>query len=62
MVKYEAGNEVTLDGNSVDLDRAKMKSAENAVDYEAAATFAAQTLKMLQIAINGSPGQQANGG
>ncbi len=62
MVKYEVGNEVTLDGNSVDLDRAKMKSAENAVDYEAAATFAAQTLKMLQIAINGSPGQQANGG
>ncbi len=61
-VKYLSGTEVTLDGNSVDLDQAKLAAASNAVDYEAAATFTAQTIKMLLVAITGSPGQQSNGG
>lgn len=53
-VKYQTGTEVSLDGNSVDLDHEKTSAAENAVDYEAVATFTSQTLKMLSTAINGS--------
>jgi flagellar basal-body rod protein FlgB len=60
-VKYQAGAEVTLDGNSVDLNQEKTSAAENAVQYEAAATFATQTLRMLMTAINGSGSQQSNG-
>lgn len=52
-VKYQSGSEVSLDGNSVDLDHEKTAAAENAVDYEAVATFTSQTLKMLSVAING---------
>ena len=48
------GTEVTLDGNSVDLDHEKTTAAENAVDYEAAATFTTQTISMLMTAITGS--------
>ena len=61
-VKYQAGNEVTLDGNSVDLDHEKVAAAENAVQYEAAATFASQTMRMMMIAITGSGSQQSGGG
>ncbi|MGH7092678.1 MAG: flagellar basal body rod protein FlgB [Stellaceae bacterium] len=56
-VKYQAGTEVTLDGNSVDLDQEKTAAAANGVDYEAVATFTTQTLRMLATAVNGSPGQ-----
>lgn len=56
-VKYQIGTQVSLDGNSVDLDYEKTAAAANAVDYEAVASFATLTLKMLSIAINGSPGQ-----
>jgi flagellar basal-body rod protein FlgB len=59
-VKYQAGNEVTLDGNSVDLDHEKVDAAENAVQYEAAATITSQTIRMLMIAITGS-GSQSSG-
>jgi flagellar basal-body rod protein FlgB len=52
---------VTLDGNSVDLDQEKTEAAANAVDYEAAATFASQSIKMLTIAINGSASQSSGG-
>jgi flagellar basal-body rod protein FlgB len=61
-VKYQAGTEVTLDGNSVDLDTEKVTAAENAVQYEAAATFTTQTIRMLMIAITGSGSQQSGGG
>jgi flagellar basal-body rod protein FlgB len=61
-VKYQAGTEVTLDGNSVDIDHEKTAAAENAVQYEAAATFATQTIRMLMTAINGSGSQQSSGG
>jgi flagellar basal-body rod protein FlgB len=61
-VKYQADSEVTLDGNSVDLDHEKVTAAENAVEYEAAATFATQTVRMLMIAITGSGSQQTGGG
>jgi flagellar basal-body rod protein FlgB len=61
-VKYQAGNEVTLDGNSVDLDHEKVTAADNAVQYEAAATFATQTIRMMMIAITGSGSQQSGGG
>ena len=61
-VKYQAGTEVTLDGNSVNLNQEKVKAAENAVDYEAAATFATQTIKLLSTAINGSQSSSSSGG
>jgi flagellar basal-body rod protein FlgB len=61
-VKYQAGGEVTLDGNSVDLDTEKTAAAQNAVQYEAAATFTTQTIRMLAIAITGSGSQQSGGG
>lgn len=61
-VKYQTGTEVTLDGNSVDLDHEKVNAAENAVQYEAAATFASQTVRMMMIAITGSASQQSGGG
>jgi len=61
-VKYQAGNEITLDGNSVDLDHEKVNAADNAVQYQAAATFTSQTLRMLMIAITGSGSQSSNGG
>jgi flagellar basal-body rod protein FlgB len=57
-VKYQTGTQVSLDGNSVDLDAEKTSAAANAVDYEAVASFTTLTLKMLSTAINGSPGQQ----
>jgi flagellar basal-body rod protein FlgB len=61
-VKYQAGNPVTLDGNSVDLNQEKVWAADNAVQYEAAATFASQILRMMTIAVNESGGQSASGG
>ncbi|HTV88282.1 MAG TPA: flagellar basal body rod protein FlgB [Stellaceae bacterium] len=60
-VKYQADVAVTLDGNSVNLDREKAAAAENAVQYEAAGTFASQILRMLTTAVGGS-GAQASGG
>jgi flagellar basal-body rod protein FlgB len=60
-IKYQTGGEVTLDGNSVDLDHEKVTAAENAVQYEAAATFTSQTIRMLMIAITGSGSQQSGG-
>jgi flagellar basal body rod protein FlgB len=53
---------VTLDGNSVDLDHEKVTAADNAVQYEAATTFASQTVRMMMIAITGSASQQSSGG
>ncbi|HYM73669.1 MAG TPA: flagellar basal body rod protein FlgB [Stellaceae bacterium] len=61
-VKYQSGSEVTLDGNSVDLDQEKTQAAANAVQYEAAATFTSMTVRMLMTAITGSGSQQTNGG
>ena len=60
-VKYQSGNEVTLDGNSVDLDHEKVTAADNAVQYEAATTFVSQTVRMMMIAITGSASQQSSG-
>jgi flagellar basal-body rod protein FlgB len=60
-VKYQTGGEVTLDGNSVDLDHEKVTAAENAVQYEAAATFTSQTIRMLMIAITGSGSSSSSG-
>jgi flagellar basal-body rod protein FlgB len=60
-VKYQTDSEVTLDGNSVDLDHEKVAAAENAVQYEAAATFTAQTVRMLTVAINGAGAQSGSG-
>jgi flagellar basal-body rod protein FlgB len=60
-VKYQIGSPVTLDGNSVDLNQEKVTAAENAVQYEAAATFASHIIRMLTIAINGSAPQQSGG-
>ena len=60
-IKYQVGGEVTLDGNSVDLDHEKVTAADNAVQYEATATFATQTIRMLMIAITGSGSSQSGG-
>jgi flagellar basal-body rod protein FlgB len=60
-VKYQTGSEVTLDGNSVDLDHEKVTAASNAVQYEAATTFVSQTVRMMMIAITGSASQQSSG-
>jgi flagellar basal-body rod protein FlgB len=60
-VKYQIGNPVTLDGNSVDLNREKVAAGENAVQYEAVAAFTSQTIRMLTVAINGSGAQQSSG-
>jgi flagellar basal-body rod protein FlgB len=60
-VKYQIGTPVTLDGNSVDLNQEKVAAADNAVQYEAAATFASQIVRMLMVAINGSGSQQSGG-
>jgi flagellar basal-body rod protein FlgB len=60
-VKYQADSEVTLDGNSVDLDKVKVTAAANAVQYEAAATFTTQAVRMLMTAITGSGSQQSSG-
>ena len=61
-IQYQVGSEVTLDGNSVDLDHEKVTAAENAVQYEAAATFTSQTIRMLMIAITGSASSSSSGG
>lgn len=62
-VKYLNSTQTTLDGNSVDLDQVKALAAGNAVDYQAAATFTSQTIKMLMVAINGAAAaQQTSGG
>jgi flagellar basal-body rod protein FlgB len=60
-VKYQTGAPVTLDGNSVDLNQEKVAAGENAVQYEAAASFASQIVKMLTVAINGAAPQQSTG-
>lgn len=60
-VKYQADTEVTLDGNSVDLDQEKVTAGQNAVQYEAAATFASQMVRLMMVAITGSASQQSNG-
>jgi flagellar basal-body rod protein FlgB len=60
-VKYRIDGPVTLDGNSVNLDREKVLAAENAVHYQAAAGFVTQMIKMLTIAAGGAPASQ-NGG
>jgi flagellar basal-body rod protein FlgB len=60
-IKYQADAPVTLDGNSVDLNQVKIAAAENAVQYEAAATFASQMIKMLTTAV-GEAATSASGG
>jgi flagellar basal-body rod protein FlgB len=60
-VKYQIDAPVTLDGNSVDLNQEKVLAAENAVQYEAAASFASQIIRMLTVAINGPGSQQPSG-
>ena len=61
-MKYQVGTPVTLDGNSVDLNQEKVAAAENALQYEAAATFTSQLVKMMTIAINGTGTQSTGGG
>jgi flagellar basal-body rod protein FlgB len=61
-VKYKADNQVTLDGNSVDLDKEKVAAAANAVDYTSVTTFTTQTLRMMQTAIGGAGSSQSGGG
>lgn len=61
-VKYQVGTPVGLDGNSVDLNEEKVWAGENAVQYEAAASFASQIIRMVTTAINGSGAAPASSG
>ena len=61
-IKYQIGAPLTLDGNSVDLNQEKVAAGENAIQYEAAASFTSQIIKMLAVAISGSGPQASNGG
>lgn len=61
-VKYQVDSSVTLDGNSVNLDHEKAAAAANGVQYEAAATFASQFLRMLTTAVGESGAQSSAGG
>jgi flagellar basal-body rod protein FlgB len=60
-VKYQVAS-AGLDGNSVDLSGEKVSAAENAVQYEAAASFASQIIRMVTVAINGSGAPSSSGG
>lgn len=61
-IKYQIGAPLTLDGNSVDLNQEKVAAGENAIQYEAAASFTSQIIKMLAVAISGSGSQASSGG
>jgi flagellar basal-body rod protein FlgB len=61
-VKYQTGTPVTIDGNSVDLDLEKRQAATNALEYEAAATFATGRINLLMTAIRGSSLAGSTGG
>ncbi len=61
-IKYQIGAPLTLDGNSVDLNHEKVAAGDNAIQYEAAASFASQMIKMLAVAISGSGPQASSGG
>lgn len=61
-IKYQIGAPLTLDGNSADLNQEKVAAGENAIQYEAAASFASQIIKMLSVAISGSGPQASSGG
>lgn len=61
-IKYQTGGQVTVDGNSVDLDYEKRQAAINALQYEAAATFTTSRVNMLMTAVRGSSsGSTSNG-
>jgi flagellar basal-body rod protein FlgB len=53
-IKYQTGNSVTLDGNSVDLDFEKREAAVNALQYEAVATMTTSRVNLLATAIRGA--------
>jgi flagellar basal-body rod protein FlgB len=61
-VKYRVDGAVTLDGNSVDLNREKVLAAENAVHYQAATAFVTQMIRMLTTAVGGSAAASQNAG
>jgi flagellar basal-body rod protein FlgB len=60
-VKYQTGTQVTIDGNSVDLDLEKREAATNAVQYEAAATLATGRINLLMTAIRGTTAASSGG-
>lgn len=60
-VKYQTGTQVTIDGNSVDLDLEKREAATNAVQYEAAATLATGRINLLMTAIRGTTAAGSGG-
>jgi len=56
-IKYQTGNAVTVDGNSVDLDFEKREAAVNALQYEAVATMTTSRVNLLATAIRGGAGK-----
>ena len=52
-VAYQAGNQVSLNGNSVDMDREQSAFLKNSVRYEADLTFLTGKIKTMLSAITG---------
>ena len=53
-VRFEAGGNTRLDGNSVNMDREQSAFTSNSIQYEAALTFLGGKIKTLTSAITGN--------
>jgi len=53
-VEYQRGNQVGLDGNSVDMNREQASFLQNSVQYQADLTFITGKIKTLLSAVTGT--------
>ena len=53
-VEYQRGNQVGLDGNSVDMNREQASFLQNSVQYQADLTFITGKIKILLSAVTGT--------
>lgn len=53
-IAYQAGNNVSLNGNSVDMNREQAAFQKNSIQYEADLTFLTGKIKTLTSAITGN--------
>jgi flagellar basal-body rod protein FlgB len=53
-VEYQRGNQVGLDGNSVDMNREQASFLRNSVQYQADLTFITGKIKILLSAVTGT--------
>ncbi|MFA7496242.1 MAG: flagellar basal body rod protein FlgB [Acidithiobacillus sp.] len=54
LVQYQRGNQVGLDGNSVDMNREQANFLQNSVSYQADLTFLTGKIQTLNSAITGT--------